>query len=182
MRGNWKPWIDSPGTFVLKGDSEQTGFLGFWARLTHSGSLLPWWSAGSPACKTRSCATPSWRCLMCLGSVLFNFLFCYCGCILNLFAWFCLASFGASQKICIPDGVMCGNGLLYSVHKRSPPHSDPPSLFLNISHVPTPSPASFSIWMALWSVELNSLLWLCLLTRPREDWTPYPWDSSPLVC
>lgn len=121
MRGNWKPWIDSPGTFVLKGDSEQTGFLGFWARLTHSGSLLPWWSAGSPACKTRSCATPSWRCLMCLGSVLFNFLFCYCGCILNLFAWFCLASFGASQKICIPDGVMCGNGLLYSVHKRSPP-------------------------------------------------------------
>lgn len=76
--------------FHTQGDSGQTGFLGFWAWLTHSGSLLPCWRAGSPACKTRSCATPSWRGSMCLCSILFNFLFCYCCCILNCLFSLCL--------------------------------------------------------------------------------------------
>lgn len=133
MRGNWKPWIDSPGAFIPKGTPGRLGFLvsgpGWLTLAAYSPDgalgLLPAKLGHEPLQPEEAlCASV----LSYLTSLL---LLLYFKCVCFLSVWFCFASFGASQKICIPDGVVWNWPPSFYPQEVSP-HPDTPSLFLNV--------------------------------------------------
>ena len=155
MRGNWKPWIDSPGTLVPKGTP---GRLLFWfLGLADSlRSLLPWWGSGSPPGAN-------------LGHVLLQLGPVWCAFVLSLLAsllllllhlfvffyrsWFCSAPLGARRKMWCPRWCHTWNWPPF-FYTQSLPLPRPSDLFLN-----TPSSPSHTF-------SCFSLSWWCSPVRP----------------
>lgn len=50
--------------------------------------------------------------------------------------WFCFSVLETSQKLLLPDGVVCGINIFYSRHGRSSSHPGPAPCFLSVSSSP----------------------------------------------
>jgi hypothetical protein len=130
MSGNWKLWIDSPGTWVPRGTP---GSLEFWfLGLSDSlSSRLPWWwSSESPTAKLGHVPLPLGE-----SSLWFCFGLTWLSFSVVLFLLVCLVLLDhilrQVRKCCIPDDSLCGLTTIFYTQK-SPCHPDCPSILLCI--------------------------------------------------
>lgn len=158
MRGNWKPWIDSPGAFVPTGTPGRLvfWFLGLVNSLRQPTSPVEHWVSGLRIW-VRCSFVSKMPCLALLSAIWLPFflLSSHFYLLVLCLLCFCSASFWVIRKFCALNDVMGGIVCLYFLHERPPslssscahPHGSHAQLLPSVTLLTTPDGDSLFLSM-----------------------------------